>query len=94
MLAINKIVLLLIFLIVLAISLYVIFGIAQPAAASIDLQNQLRMCCPEFRATGCEDTSVICSFETMESFGEIAFQLGMSGNGFELAKELCDCPHQ
>jgi hypothetical protein len=94
MIAINKIVLLIIFLIILAAAFYMLFGISSPIGDELNLQNQLRQCCLAFRASGCDDISVICNEETMESFGSIAIKLNMNGNdnSYDLAKDFCGCP--
>jgi len=88
MIVINKVVLLLIFLIVLAISLYVLFVMSHPMGAQIDLQNQLRMCCSLFRATDCLNTAIICNEETQETVGSLAAKLNMND---DLVKEFCSC---
>lgn len=88
MLVINNIILILIFVIILAVSLYIIFGISSPIGVEVNLQNQLRMCCPYFRATDCKDMTIICNQDTMESLGSIAAKLDMNIN---LVKDFCDC---
>jgi hypothetical protein len=55
MIAIEKIVLIIIFLIILVICIYILTGIVKPSGETINLQNQIRQCCNLYRANGCPD---------------------------------------
>ncbi len=50
MIEMDKLVLLIIFLIVLVICVALLLGYALPSGNSINLQNQIRQCCSAFRA--------------------------------------------
>jgi hypothetical protein len=89
MIAINKLVLLILFLIILVVCIFLLFGVGTPIGEEMDLQNQLRMCCTAFRASECKDISVICNEVTMESIGSIAQKLSMD---IDLVKDFCNCP--
>ena len=89
MLAINKVVLVIIFLIILAVGLYVLFGMTLPMGGDLEAQGKLRMCCPNFRATGCEDMTVRCNTKTLENLNEIAAELNMN---VDAVKDFCKCP--
>lgn len=72
MIAIEKIVLIVLFLIILIICIYILAGIIKPTGENLDVQNQIRQCCILYRAKGCPgdntDTSQIsdtfCSSNT------------------------------
>ena len=57
MIAIERVVLIIIFLIVLVICVYVLFGFVKPSGEQINIQNQIRECCTIYRASGCPDLS-------------------------------------
>jgi hypothetical protein len=64
MIAIEKLVLIIIFLIILAICIYALVGIAKPSGEQINIQNQIRECCTIYRAFNC-DPSVTCGDSTL-----------------------------
>jgi hypothetical protein len=62
MIAIEKIVLIIIFLIILAICIYVLMIMIKPSGEQLNIQNQIRQCCTLYRATGTgcpTDTAVL-----------------------------------
>lgn len=86
MLAIEKLILIVIFLVVLVVSLILLFGIGRGTADPIVLQNELRQCCGAFRASGCIDTTLDCSGNTIDS---IRIKLNIDD---EQLKKFCNCP--
>ena len=55
MIAIEKIVLFIIFLIILIVLTYILVGNIKPSGERINLQNQIRQCCILYRANNCPD---------------------------------------
>jgi hypothetical protein len=75
MIAIEKIVLIIIFLIVLLICFFVLFGFVIPSGKQIDVQNQVRQCCTLYRAKGCptdivEVTNTLCEGSSLKTLIE------------------------
>lgn len=61
MIAVNKLVLLIIFLVILFLILILLFGIGGPIGERINLENELRQCCIAYRAGGCERKDILCN---------------------------------
>lgn len=86
MIAIEKIVLIIIFLIVLSICVYILLGIATPAGQQIDVQGQIRQCCTLYRASGCPDPpNILCGDFTLT---ELINKISMTTNQL---KAFCGC---
>jgi hypothetical protein len=66
-LAVNKMVLFLLFLIVLLAVIILLFGVGKPIGEQIVLQNQIRQCCMAFRGNNCENPAdIFCDGETLD----------------------------
>jgi hypothetical protein len=85
MLATDKVVLIVIFLIVLLAVLFIMFGLGKGNADQILLQNELRNCCGTFRAYDCLDMTVSCDGDTIDS---LRTKLSMTQ---EQIKLFCNC---
>ncbi len=86
MLAVEKLILLVIFLIVLVIAIILLFGIGKGGIDPLLLQSRLRQCCGAFIASGCQDTTLDCGDETIDS---VRTKLSMSTSQLY---EFCNCP--
>ena len=61
-LPINKLVLLIIFIVVLFTAAVILLGITLPVGDQINLENQIRQCCQAYRANGCDlDVQISCA---------------------------------
>jgi len=87
MLAINKIVLLIIFLIILFIALFMLFGVGKGTAEQLLLQNELRQCCGIYRAYNCtaDPTTIDCNDNTIE---DLRIKLNMDPGQLDI---FCNC---
>ena len=95
MLAVEKLILIVIFLIVLILCLYFLFGIGKGTADQLLLQNQLRSCCGKYRAYDCEfsmASSIQCSDDSIETVDSLAYKLNLIQNGNpEQLNKFCAC---
>ena len=87
MLAINKIVLLVIFLIVLALSFIILFGLGKGTSDQLLLQHELRQCCGVYRAYNCtaDPTTIDCNDNTID---DIRIKLNITSDQL---KNFCNC---
>lgn len=88
MLAVDKIILIVIFLIVLVAVVFIMLGISKPAADNLLLQNELTQCCGTFRAYSCPEdmTSISCGDKTID---ELMGQVGIAN--YDQLKSYCKC---
>ena len=91
MIAIEKLIILSIFIIILLLSLYMIFG-TKPVGDNLNYQIEMRQCCTTYRAYGCEYgylQNLECAGEPMI---DVAIKLGLvSGDNDSLLKKFCNC---
>jgi len=87
MLAINKIILLIIFLIVLALSFIILFGLGKGTSDQLLLQHELRQCCGVYRAYNCtaDPTTIDCNDNTIE---DLRIKLNMDTGQLD---RFCSC---
>jgi len=90
MLAIEKIILLILFLIILVISFFVLFGIGKGSSDKLLLQYELTKCCGTWRAYNCSrgDTDPSSLFCNSDSIEELRRKLNITP--FQL-DEFCRC---
>lgn len=87
MLAVEKIILIVIFLIILLITFYLLFGLGKGAADQLLLQHELRQCCSRYLAYNCTEPIIIfCNDDTIDS---VRVKLGLSDVQLN---ESCGCP--
>lgn len=86
MLAVNKLILLIIFLVVLLATLYLLFVVGKGAADPLLLQNELRQCCGTYRTSNCTDYYVFCS--QGGTINDMRIKLNMSNEQLNI---FCDC---
>lgn len=84
MISIDKLVLLMIFLIVLLAALGLIFQIIEPTGEQLGIQNKIRQCCMAYRANGCLDDSIMCGEKTLRD-------LAIEANILQQLENFCGC---
>ena len=89
MIAIEKIVLIVIFLIILVVCIYLLVGNVKPAGEQIDIQNRIRDCCILYRANNCPTdlnlNPIICNGSDL---GEMITEVPMTVYQLKL---FCNC---
>jgi len=92
MMAINKIVLIILFLIVLVAGILILTGYVMPTGENIGLQNELRGCCQKYRAYACPDNpNIIAGIQCAEhNLWELYENFRFSR--IDDLKEFCTCP--
>lgn len=77
MLAVNKLVLFILFLVVLAAGIILLVLIGNPIAEGLVLQNQVRMCCGAYRGTDCTNQDICCGSVDSTGFcnGEYLYEI-------------------
>ena len=90
MLAIEKIILLVIFLIALLISFFVLFGIGKGSSDKLLLQYELTKCCGTWRAYNCsrgttDPSGVLCDGDSIE---DLRIKLNITPDQLD---EFCRC---
>jgi hypothetical protein len=88
MLAVNKLVLLIIFLVILLAILYFLFVFGKGTGDSLLLQNELMQCCGYYRANGCTNAGVFCD-KNYNTIDDIRNKLSMSTDQLN---KFCKCP--
>jgi len=93
MMAIEKIVLLVIFVIILLVIVLVLFGIVNPLGEDINIESYIRQCCVAYRANDCQNEEIVCreTDTTIETLGDLARKRNMDENDFHLLKSFCNC---
>ena len=90
MIAIEKIVLIILFLIILVICIYIIVGVVKPSGDKLNLQSQIRQCCSLYRASGTEgcppDPSVVICGDS--NLNDLIKQVPMT---VDQLKAFCGC---
>jgi hypothetical protein len=92
MIAIEKLVLIIIFLIILALCIYLVIGLVQPNGGRINLLNQIRECCSNYRAAteyGCPESAsgIVCGNSNLDALSKEAQMTSAQ------LKEFCQCPN-
>jgi len=87
MLAVNKLILLIIFLVVLLAIIYLLFVVGKGTADPLLLQNDLRMCCGTYRAYNCTNYYVSCG-ENKGNIDGLRAKLNIS---YEQLNTFCNC---
>jgi hypothetical protein len=59
MIAIDKLILIVLFLIILVVGIYLVVSYILPTGINVNLQNELRACCQKYRAFGCPDEGLL-----------------------------------
>jgi len=91
MMAINKLVLIIIFLIILIVGLMLLTTFVLPYGLNFDLQNQVKECCQNYRAYGCprnENDILGITCPNGKNLHDLKQQLGMSANA---TAAFCNC---
>ncbi len=93
MIAINKLILLVIFLVILLATLIILFS-GSPVIEQLNLQSELRGCCQIYRSYGCPENLVELSNINCEkhTLAEIVIALNMKDDISKL-KKFCNCPN-
>ncbi|MFH1474112.1 MAG: hypothetical protein ABIE55_04470 [Candidatus Aenigmatarchaeota archaeon] len=98
MMALDKLVLLVIFLIVIVVGALLVTGNILPFGEDLNLQNEMRNCCIKYRAYGCPTSiSVIQDIQCIEedpSGGDL-YTLAFERLKIQTVKDLevyCSCP--
>ena len=89
MIAIEKLILLSIFIVILLVSLYFIFG-TRGTGDSLSDQMKLRQCCTAYRAYKCNYVNLDCGHEPLVTLAKRLGFVDENGND-ELLKNFCNC---
>lgn len=88
MMAIDKLIILSIFIVILLVSLYFIFG-TRGTGDSLSDQIKLRQCCTAYRSNECNYQDVYCDDEPIK---DVAGRLGLIDAGNDaMLKKFCSC---
>ena len=90
MMSIDKIVLLVIFIIILLASVFLILNIGMPVGENVNLQRELNGCCIVYRANGCPNIDQISKTMKCETkfLIDIVDELNMND---EQLRNFCNC---
>jgi hypothetical protein len=94
MIEVEKIALIIIFLIILVVCVYVLVGFVKPNGDIINLQNQIRQCCSTYRAYSndngiCPDPSTITCGSSGSNLEDLINEASMTPDQLKL---FCGCP--
>ena len=97
MIAIDKLLVFLLFFIVLAIGLGILIGWVHPTGEHISVENDLRNCCPLYVANGCPDAEAVldtiqCSAGADNTLFRVMERAGI--RNVEQLQSFCGCPRR